>query len=281
MELTEYWGVLRRWRFLVIGGTLVAILVGDGLWLRDRRAAQPRAVGTAIVLVRYVTPLGVASTSMRSVQAETEVLSKRVHDPGALRRVAAQAHVALSQVQQVSTAVDPEKPLITVRVLGGTPQAVAMVAQGLAEYLVQVETQRVQAQAASLSRTAARAAAQAQQRWRQAQAQYYLVCGCIANRHQAAVDAATLARLRFALSNLRATYLAAADRYTALQTNAVPVAIATPGVSARLTTTYPSLMRAVLPAAVLGGLVSMSLATLLDHRRAGRRLAPVRAAPGR
>jgi hypothetical protein len=278
MELTEYWGVLRRWRFLVIGGTLVAILVGDGLWLRDRRAAQPRAVGTAIVLVRYVTPLGVASTSMRSVQA---VLSKRVHDPGALRRVAAQAHVALSQVQQVSTAVDPEKPLITVRVLGGTPQAVATVAQGLAEYLVQVETQRVQAQAASLSRTAARAAAQAQQRWRQVQAQYYLVCGCIANRHQATVDAATLARLRFALSNLRATYLAAADRYTALQTNAVPVAIATPGVSARLTTTYPSLMRAVLPAAVLGGLVSMSLATLLDHRRAGRRLAPVHAAPGR
>jgi hypothetical protein len=281
MELTEYWGVLRRWRFLVIGATLVAILVGDGLWLRDRGAPQPRAVGTAIVLVRYVTPPGVAGTSMRAVQTETEVLSKRVHDPGALRRVAAQAHVALSQVQQVSTAVDPEKPLITVRVVGGTPQAVAAVAQGMAEYLVQVETQRVQAQVASLSRTAARAAAQAQQRWRQAQAQYYLVCGCIANKHQATVDAVTLSRLRFALSNLRATYLAAADRYTALQTNAVPVAIATPGVSAWLTTNYPSLVRAVLPAAVLGVLVSMSLATLLDHRRAGRRLAPVHAVRGR
>src|SRR5919199_2809229 len=166
MELAEYWGVLRRWRFLVIGGILVAILVGDGLWLRDRGATQPRAVGTAIVLVRYVTPPGVAGTSMRAVQAETEVLSERVHDPGALRRVAVQAHVALSQVQQVSTAVDPEKPLITVRVVGGTPQAVAAVAQGMAEYLVQVETQRVQAQVASLSRTAARVAAQAEQRWR-------------------------------------------------------------------------------------------------------------------
>jgi hypothetical protein len=198
-----------------------------------------------------------------------------------LPRVAAQAHVALSQVQQVSTGVDPEKPLITVRVVGGTPQAVAAVAQGLAEYLVQVETQRVQAQTASLSRTAARVAAQAEQRWRDAQAHYYVVCGCIAGQHQATADPATLARLRFALSNLRATYLAAADRYTALQTNSVPVAIATLGVSARLTTNYPPLMRAVLPAAVLGVLVSMGLVTLLDHGRAGRRPAPVHARRGR
>jgi hypothetical protein len=281
MELTEYWGVLRRWRFLVIGATLVAILVGDGLWLRDRGSIQPRAVGTAIVLVRYVMPPGVAGTSMRAVQAETEVLSEHVHDPGALRRVAAQAHVALSQVQQVSTSVDPEKPLITVRVLGGTPQAVAAVAQGMAEYLVQVETQRLQAHAVSLSRTAARVAAQAEQRWREAEAHYYRVCGCIAGQHQATVDAVTLTRLRFALSNLRAAYLAAADRYTALQTNSVPVAIATPGISAQLTTNYPSLMRAVLPAAVLGVLVSMSLATLLDRRRAGRRPVALHAVRGR
>jgi hypothetical protein len=281
MDLTEYWGVLRRWSILVIGGTLVAILVGDGLWLRDRGAMQPRDVGTAIVLVRYVTPPGIAGTSMRAVQAETEVLSERVHDPGVLRRVATQAHIAFSQVQQVSTGVDPEKPLITVRVVGDTPQAVAAVAQGMAEYLVQVETQRVQAQAASMSRTAARVTAQAEQRWRDAQAHYYVVCGCIAGQHQATVDPVTLARLHFALSNLRATYLAAADRYTALQTNSVPVAIATPGVSARLTTNYPSLMRAVLPAAVLGVLMSMGLATFLDHRRAGRRPAPVHAVRGR
>jgi hypothetical protein len=280
MDLTEYWGVLRRWSILVIAGTLMAILVGDGFWLRDRGAMQPRDVGTAIVLVRYVAPPGVAGTSMRAVQAETELLSRHVHDPGVLPRVAAQAHVALSQVQQVSTGVDPEKPLITVRVVGGTPQAVAAVAQGMAEYLVQVETQRVQAQAASLSRSAARVAAQAERHWRDAQAHYYLVCGCIAGQHQATVDPVTLARLHFAVSNLRATYLAAADRYAALQTNSVPVAIATPGVSARLTTNYPSLMRAVLPAAVLGVLLSMSLATLLDHRRAGRRPAPVHTVRG-
>src|SRR5205823_6568579 len=108
----------RRVRFLRLGAILaalvavllslervplVAILVGDGLWLRDRGAMQPRDVGTAIVLVRSVTPPGVAGTSMRAVQAKTEVLSERVHDPGVLPRVAAQAHVALSQVQQVST----------------------------------------------------------------------------------------------------------------------------------------------------------------------------------
>ena len=96
--------------------------------------------------------------SMGAVQSETELLSERVHDPGALQRVAVQSHVAISQVQQVSTAVDPQKPLITVRVVGETPQAVAAVAPGMAGYLVQVETQRVQAQATRLSRTAARGA---------------------------------------------------------------------------------------------------------------------------
>jgi hypothetical protein len=61
----------------------------------------------------------------------------------------------------------------------------------------------------------------------------------------------------------------------ALRTNPVPVAIVTPGTSRLLTSNYPSLVRAVLPAVVLGGLVSMGLATLLDDRRAGRQPAAV------
>src|SRR5438045_6285869 len=119
MELTDYLGVMRRWSVLVIGGTLVAALVGSGLWLRDRGGTPPRYGSTAIVLVRYVTPPGVVDMNMSAVQSETQVLSERVHDPGALPRVAAQSHVALSQVHQVRTAVDPQKPLITVRVVGG------------------------------------------------------------------------------------------------------------------------------------------------------------------
>src|SRR5919201_4034590 len=144
------------------------------------------------------------------------MLRGRVHDPGALPRVAAQAHVALSQVQQVTTVVDPQKLLVTVRVVGTTPHAVAAVAQGMAAYLVGVETQQVQAQAAGLSRTAAREAAQAQQRWLRAQAHYYLVCGCVANQHQATADPTTLARLRAELDILQANYLSAASRYTAV-----------------------------------------------------------------
>ena len=147
------------------------------------------------------------------------------------------------------------------------PQAVAAVAPGMAGYLVQVETQRVQAQTAHLSRTAARDAAQAQQRWLEAQAHYYVVCGCIAGQTHATVDPATLALLRFALGRLRATYLAAAARSTALQTNTVPVALVTPGAGGPLTTNYPPSIEALLPAAVLGFLLSSGLAALLDHRR--------------
>jgi hypothetical protein len=199
---------------------------------------------------------------------ETNVLSGRVHDPGALRRVAAQAHVALSEVQQVSTNVDPKKPLITVQVVGRTPQVAAAVAQGMAQYLAGLETQQVQAQTAVLIRAAANAMAQAQRRWLPAQAHYYRVCGCIANQHRAMADPATLARLRADLDILQADYLAAAGRYTALQTNPVPVATVMAGSVAALKSYRASPLRAMLPAAGVGLLLSIGLAALLDYSRA-------------
>jgi capsular polysaccharide biosynthesis protein len=185
MELIDYRGVLRRWSVLIIAGTLVAALIGYRIALRSREATHPFYVGTARVVVNYVTPPGAPYIPTLSLHTQTEVLSARVHDPGVLSRVAARAHVALSQVQRVSTAVDPQKPLITIQVLGTTPRAAATVAQGLAQYLAGVQTQQVQAQVARLSRTAASAMAQVQQRWREVQRHYYLVCGCLASQHQA------------------------------------------------------------------------------------------------
>ena len=185
MELIDYRGVQRRWSVLIIAGTLAAALIGYRIALRSREAAHPLYAGTARVVVNYVTPPGVPYIPTLSLHTQTEVLSAHVYDPGVLSRVAAWVHVALSQVQRVSAAVDPQKLLITVQVLGTTPRAAAVVAQELAQYLAGVETQQVQAQAASLSRTAARAMAQAQQRWLAAQTYYYLICGCIADPHQA------------------------------------------------------------------------------------------------
>jgi hypothetical protein len=268
MELIEYWRVMRRWSILIIAGTLVAAPVGYGMSLWYPDATQTGYAGTARVVVNYVTPPGVAYIPTLSMATETNVLSGRVHDPGALRRVAAQAHVALSQVQDVSAVVDAKKPLITVRVVGSTPQAVAAVAQGLAQYLARVETQQVQAQAASLSRTAARVMAQAQQRWLEAQAYYYSVCGCIANKQHATADPTTLAGLRAELDILQANYLAAAGRYTAVRDNPVPVATVMAGSVVALKAHRSSPMQAMLPAAGLGLLLSIALAALLDYSRA-------------
>jgi hypothetical protein len=269
MDLIDYWRVMRRWSILIIAGTLVAALVGYGLSLRPRQATQTRYAGTASVVVDYVTPPGVAYIPTLSIAMETNVLSRRVHDPGALRRVAAQAHAALSQVQDVTAVVDAKKPLITVQAVGGTPQAVAAVAQGMAEYLAGVEIQQVQAQTAILSRTAASVMAQAQQRWLEAQAYYYLVCGCILNKHQATADPRTLAGLRAELDILQANYLAAADRYTAVRDNPVPVATVMAGSVVALKAHRSSPMQAMLPAAGVGLLLSVGLASLLDYSRAG------------
>jgi len=269
MELIDLGGVLRRWSVLIIAGTLVAALGGYRVALRSRPATHPHYAGTASVVVHYLTPPGVAYMPTLSMHTQTTVLSSRVGEPGALRRVAARAHVALSHVQHVSTAVDPKKPLITVQVLGTTPRAVAAVAQGLAQYLAGVETQQVQAQAASLSRTAAGAVAQAQQRWLAAQTHYYLVCGCIAGQHHAMADPATLAQLRAELDLLQANYRSATGRYTAVQSNPVPVATVTPGSVSSVRAPASSALKAVLLAAVLGLVVSSGLAALLDYRRRG------------
>jgi hypothetical protein len=269
MELSDYWRVLRRWSILIIAGTLVAAPVGYGMSLWHRDAPQTRYAGTAKVVVNYVTPPGVAYIPTLSMATETNVLSGRVHDPGALRRVAAQAHVALSAVQDVSAVVDAKKPLITVRVVGGTPQAVAAVAQGMARYLADVEIQQVRAQTAILSRTVARTMAQAQRRWLETQAYYYSVCGCIANKHQATADPTTLAGLRAELDILQANYLAASGRYTALRDNPVPVATVMAGSVVALKAHRSSPMQAMLPAAGVGLLLSIGLAALLDYSRAG------------
>jgi hypothetical protein len=269
MELTDYGRVVRRWWGLILAGTLVAALLGYGLALRSRDPAPAPYEGTARVVVNYVTPPGVAYIPTLSVHTATEVLSEHVQDRGALARVAAQAHVAASQVQQVSTAVDPEKPLITVQVRGRTPRAVAAVAQGLARYLVAVQAQRIEAQADTLSRAAARAVAQAQRRWLAAQAHYYVVCGCLAGQQQVRARLATLARLRAELDLLQASYLAALNRSTAVQTNPVPVGTVTAGSVRAVRATYPSPVKAVLPAAVLGLLLSIGLGALLDYRRTG------------
>ena len=269
MELIDYWRVLRRWSLLIMAGTLVAAPVGYGVSLWPRDATQTRYAGTARVVVNYVTPPGVAYIPTLSMATETNVLSGRVHDPGALRRVAAQAHVALSAVQDVSAVVDAKKPLITVRVVGGTPQAVAAVAQGMARYLADVEIQQVQAQTAILSRTVARTMAQAQRRWLETQAYYYSVCGCIANQHRATADPTTLAGLRAELDILQANYQAAAGRYTAVRDNPVPVATVMAGSVVVLKAHRSSPMQAMLPAAGVGLLLSIGLAALLDYSRAG------------
>jgi hypothetical protein len=272
MELMDYWRVIRRWSVLIVAGTLLSAIVGYGVSVQNQGTAHPTYRGTATVLVNYVTPPGVAYIPTLSVHTQTELLSSRVSDPNALRLVTNRAGVAISEIRQVTTSVHPEKPLITVEVLGSSAHAAQVVAQGMAQYLDAVETQQVKAQSDSLSRTAARDAAQAKGRWLAAQAHYYTVCGCIADQHQARTNLATLARLRANLDVLQASYLSAASRYTAVQTNPIPVAAITPGSVAPVVTRYASPLNTVLPATVLGLLLSIGLAAFLDYKETGSHL---------
>jgi hypothetical protein len=253
MELIDYRGVLRRWSVLIIAGTLVAALIGYRVAVRSRETAHPHYAyaGTASVVVNYVTPPGVPYIPTLSMHTQTDVLSARVYDPGVLRRVAARAHVALSQVQRVSTAVDPQMPLITIQVLGTTPRAAAAVAQGLAQYLAGMETQQVQAQARPTPQRPPRPPSKRPP----------------PQLSRQPADPATLAQLRAELDVLQANYAAAAARYTALQSNPMPVATVMPGSVSVVQAPAASPLKVVLLATLVGLVLSSGLAVLLDFRR--------------
>jgi hypothetical protein len=79
----------------------------------------------------------------------------------------------------------------------------------------------------------------------------------------------TLARLRAELDLLQANYLSAAGRYTALQSNPVPVATVTSRSVSSVQAASSAALKAALLAAMVGLVVSSGLAALLDDRRSG------------
>jgi hypothetical protein len=267
MQHIDYWQVIRRWSILIVAGTVLAALVGFGVARQDQWGARRLYQGSATVTVNDVTPPGMANGSTLSVRTQMDLLSGHVSDPNALHYVAAQAHVALPQVQTVITTIDPDKPIISVTVLGYRPGAMEKIAQGMANHLAGVQTKHVQAQAHSISNAAAFDVRQSRNRWLAAGKHYYLVCGCVPGPHHPKASVTTLARLRAELDVLRLNYEAAFSQYLVVRWNPVPVATVSAGASTPVTTEQASVLEAVLSAALIGLFLSFGLAALLDYRR--------------
>ena len=264
MELKDYWRVIRGWKALIVIGTVLATMVGYGS-MRHSASTKPVYEGTALVFVTYVTPPGSPYITTLSVHDETQVLSGHASDSGADKAIRNRYHIDTRQVHKVTTAVDPERPVITVQAFGDSSRAVAIYAEAMARYLAAQESRKVSAETIALLHSLATQTSSARAKWLASQARYYAQCGCLPHQRAPKASVATLARLKANLDILQADYLADESRYLTLRNNPVSPATSAPGRAKKLNTIYPSAVSWLAPAAILGLLFSIGLAALLDY----------------
>lgn len=264
MELIDYWYLLRKWHVVILVGTVLSLLAGYAVAHKQQATVNPIYLGTAMVQVNYITPPGAPYVPTLSVHSEADILADRINDPGALSRVEHQVGVKAADIRTVSTSVDLDRPLITVQVLGIRSRTVGLVARGMAQYLVSTETQKVAAEARGIRAALATKVATAKQHWLAAQQRYYAVCGCIGTS-KPKVGVAALAQLHANVDVLQTIYASLADAYRSVNTSAIPVATVAPGETHRMPSQSSVLFSLILPVTLLGFLLSVGLAALLDY----------------
>jgi Mrp family chromosome partitioning ATPase len=266
MELSDYWHLVRKWGLLVVAGTLLAVLVAyAAAHLRHHHNAQPLYDGTATVSVNYVQPPGAPYNPNLSTSDDATVLGKQATDPAVLDAVAAHYHIGSPQIRQVTASVTTNIALVTVHVVGTQPRAVQTFAAGLASYLASIENDKINAYKRSLRRTLKPKVAAAYRRWFAAQQRYYVVCGCIGQETHQLVSNQALAALHAKVDLLNTTYQNLRADYDDLSSYPLPPASSAPGAVQIVEDKPPSSLKTILPAAILGLILSIGLAALLDY----------------
>lgn len=285
MELSDYWHLIRKWGLLVIAGTVLAAVVGYGITRLQHRHARTTYDATATVLVNYTAPPTVPYGQQPSPRTVVNTLSNLANDATALRTVANTTHVGSPEVTTVTADVSPDVPEVTVHAVGSDPLSARTFANGMAQYMARTENQSVNGQARSLRRGLKPQVTAAYRAWHAAQQHYYFVCGCLPNTAQK-VDTATLAGLKTNLDLLLQKLQTLQNQYDDLSMRNAPAAAgATPGTVTKISPARASLTKTVLPAAILGLILSIGLAALLDYMRTvpepfARRIGPWRRQPG-
>ena len=264
MELGDYWRLVRRWWAFLLTCTILAALVGE--YLAHRSAAGPAYDATATVTVSYVTPNGVPYNPTLSKQDVTVALSNRARDPRVLQTVRKRYHLDQQAVTGVTGTVALDAPVITVHAVGTTSTGAETFATGMAEELAAVEIGQLTAEARSLRRKQLAKASAARKKFLGMQEEYYHVCGCIGGQTTPLVSQTTLQDLDANLSLLNQEWLTDVSDYKAITIGPGPAAAASPG-SVSPVASGSSTVKTVLPAAIVGLLLAIGLAALIDYIR--------------
>lgn len=264
MEFGDYWRLVRRWWAFLLTCTILAALVGE--YLAHRSAAGPTYDATATVAVSYVTPTGVPYNSTLSKQDATVALSNRARDPRVLQTVRKRYHLDQQAVSSVTASVALDAPVITIHAIGMTSTVAETFATGMAEELAAIEIRQLTHERDSLrSRQLVKVKA-ARTQFLRTQEQYYHVCGCIGDQTRPLVSQTTLEDLDANLSLLNQEWLSDVSDYKAITLGPGPAAAASPG-SVSPVASGSSTVKTVAPAAIVGLLLAIGLAALIDYIR--------------
>ncbi|MDQ2743448.1 MAG: hypothetical protein M3Z66_14315 [Chloroflexota bacterium] len=264
MEFGDYWRLVRRWWAFLLTCTILAALVGE--YLAHRSAAGPTYDATATVAVSYVTPTGVPYNSTLSKQDATVALSNRARDPSVLQTVRKRYQLDQQAVSGVTASVALDAPVITIHAIGTTSNAAETFAIGMAEELAAIEIRQLTHERDSLRKRQSVKVKAARTQFLRMEEQYYHVCGCIGAQTKPLVSQTTLDDLDANVSLLNQEWLSDVSDLKAITLGPGPAAAASPG-SVSPVASGSSTVKTVVPAAIVGLLLAIGLAALIDYIR--------------
>ena len=272
MELSDYRHILRRWWLLIAAGTIVGLAVGAAIEYHSRTASATRYQAAADVTINYAV---LPYQPNMSLSAAANALITHINDPGVLQ--VNPRLPAPSGVVSLTASVDPSNDQIVVQAIATSRATAILAANRGARYLVGLENTKVTTAAGSVIRSDKKLVAHDR-------GQYFYFSSRYARLNASGLGSpAQLAHLSSA-----AGYWQNVLNQDRGNLNALLYPGAPPSQMTRVLTTKPvttkslSLMKTVVPAAIVGLALSFMLAAFLEsrRRRSGEGSEPMDEIPG-
>lgn len=255
MELSNYSQILRRRWPLISAATLLAILLGAGIVYGGRLTGSPRYTATAEVTVNCATPCGTYYPGI-SISFVSNALIPHVHDPAAVQLGRLPGP---SGVTSLSAFIDAATAAIKVQATATSRSSALTAANRAAAYLAGIQVAKIRTATVPAIRFQTAIANRDQKLWLHFEKQLAQLRG-----YHPIVKAELGAKAGFyqnaynqdvvGLRNLRHPVVPPAQSLPALETT-----------TARDRPVSP--LKTILPAAVIGFILSFALAAWLDSRQ--------------
>ena len=254
MELSFYARILKRWFLLIAAGTLLAIALGLVFEYKSKIVSGGTSYrGTANTVILSATPPGTYVPGVSISTAANELVG-HIHDPGATQ---VNARISAS-ASSLSAFINPTTGAVEVQATASSPSAAREAANVAARYLAHLEDGAVKSEAAPDIKYWRKQALTARKNWLRLVRKL---------SHTPRFKVTRRAILGNKVSFWENQYSTARGNIAGFVHPAVPAASVVPATKAtKLTAKSLSPLKTVVPAAIIGLVLSFLLAALLESR---------------